>query len=203
MRIYIAATDKDVLLEGGLATEIIAGILSILFFVEHHMRRYLRRNLVGWAGIALVVLFAASLAKAAGKIYYGSRAGMTLTVKSMSDLDTSHAVILTEHTRDDAIGFCRDYERQEPVTETCIRQELAVRLNDLIHADCPKGVFTDFYGEKYQFRGKNPRSKESGAAYLLMNLRTHEMADGSSASGYDVNMDIFRALCPRTAPPAD
>jgi hypothetical protein len=101
------------------------------------------------------------------------------------------------------MAFCRDYERQEPVTETCIRQELAVRLNDSIHADCPKGVLTDFYGEKYQFRGKNSLSKESGATYMLMNLRTREIADGSSASGYDVNMDIFRALCPKTAPAAE
>ena len=137
-----------------------------------------------------MVLGAASVI-AAGKIYYGSRAGMTVAVKSMSDLDTSHAVILTEHTRDDAMAFCRDYERQEPVTETCIRQELSVRMNDSIKADCPKGVFTGFYGEKYQFRGKNPRSKESGATYMLMNLRTREIADGSSASGYDVNMDYI------------
>lgn len=163
------------------------------------------RKLFGHAlpAIVLAILLFASSAYAAGKIYYGSRAGMTVTVKSMSDLDTSHAVILTEHTRDDAMAFCRDYERQEPVTETCIRQELSVRLNDSIHANCPKGVFTDFYGEKYQFRGKNPRSRESGAAYLLMNLRTHEIADGSSASGYDVNLEIFRALCPKTAPAAE
>jgi hypothetical protein len=167
------------------------------------MHRPFQKHVLGWAGIALVVLLAASSAEAAGKIYYGSRAGMTVTVKSMSGLDTSHAVILTEHTRDDAMAFCRDYERQDPVSENCIRQELTVRLNDSIKADCPKGVFTDFYGEKYQFRGKNPRSRESGATYILMNLRTHEIADGSSASGYDVNLDIFRALCPRTAPPAD
>ena len=89
------------------------------------MLRLLQKHLVGWTSIVLVVLFAASSAKAAGKIYYGSRAGMTVTVKLMSDLDTSHAAILTDHTRDDAMAFCRDYERQEPVTETCIRQELS------------------------------------------------------------------------------
>ena len=113
-----------------------------------------------WGGAIFVMVLGAASVIAAGKIYYGSRAGMTVAVKSMSDLDTSHAVILTEHTRDDAMAFCRDYERQEPVTETCIRQELSVRINDSIKADCPKGVFTGFYGEKYQFRGKNPRSKE-------------------------------------------
>lgn len=183
--------------------DIIVGILSILSFFEHHMHRPLKKYFLGWAGIALVVLLAASSAKAAGKIYYGSRAGMTVTVRSMSDLDTSHAVILTDHTRDDAVAFCRDYERQEPVTDNCIRQELSARLNDSIRADCPRGVFTDFYGGKYQFRGNNPGARNSGTAYIVMNLRTHEIADGSSASGYDVNLDIFRALCPKTAPPAD
>jgi hypothetical protein len=154
------------------------------------------------SSVVLVALLAVSSATAAGKIYYGSRAGMTVTVRSMSGLDTSHAEILTEHTREDAIGFCRDYAQEDPVTENCIQQELSVRLNDMITADCDKGVFTDFYGEKYQFRGKNPRPG-SGAKYLLVNLRTRKIADGSSASGYDVNMDIFRVLCPRTAPPAE
>jgi hypothetical protein len=154
-------------------------------------------------GLILIPLLFGAPAWAAGKIYYGSRAGMTVTVRSMSDLDTSHAKIITEHTKDDAIGFCRDYAQEDPVTENCIRQELAVRLNDVITADCPKGAFTDFYGEKYQFRGKNPRAGDFGAKYLLMNLRTHELADGSSASGYPVNMDIFRALCPNTGPPPE
>ena len=64
-------------------------------------------------------------------------------------------------------------------------------MNDSIKADCPKGVFTGFCREKYQFRGKNPRSKETGATYMLIDLRTREIADGSSASGYDVNMDYI------------
>jgi hypothetical protein len=165
------------------------------------MRRCFQNHCVGFAGFAVIVLLSGSSAIAAGRIYYGSRAGMTVTVRSMSDLDTSRAKIITEHTRQDAIGFCQDYERQEPATENCIRQEMAIRLNDMVTADCPRRVFTDFYGERYQFLGENPRSQQSGARYLLKNLRTHEIADGSSASGYDVNMEIFRALCPRTAPP--
>lgn len=50
-----------------------------------------------------------SAAAAAGKIYYGSRAGMQVTVVSMNDLDTANAVIRTKHTREDATAFCRDY----------------------------------------------------------------------------------------------
>ena len=136
-------------------------------------------------------------AQAAGKIYYGSRAGMTVTVLSMEGLDTTRAVIRTQHTRDDAIAFCRDYVGK--VTEECIQEELAVRLNDGITANCTTGIFTDFYGYNYQFKGKNPRS-DSMAAYVLVDLATGEVADGSSASGYPTNMGIFSALCPRAAP---
>jgi len=96
---------------------------------------------------------------------------MTVTIKSMSDLDTSHAVIQTDHTREDAIEFCQEYVQEDPVTENCIKQGLSVRLNDAIfYADCPRGVFTDFAGDKYQFRGKNPHPGEMGPKYLLMNL---------------------------------
>ena len=120
----------------------------------------------------------------------------------MSGLDTSHAAIKTEHTKEDAIDFCREYVLEDPVTAKCIKEELSVPLNDVIYANCPKGVFTDFGGEKYQFRGKNLHPGES-ATISLLNLRTREIADGSSASGYNVNMEIFRALCPRTAPPPE
>lgn len=48
-------------------------------------------------------------ASAAGKINYGSREGMQVSVISMSGLDTSNAVIKTHHTREDAIEFCREY----------------------------------------------------------------------------------------------
>lgn len=37
---------------------------------------------------------------ASGKISYGSRAGMTVTVESMQGLDTARAVIRTKHTRE-------------------------------------------------------------------------------------------------------
>jgi hypothetical protein len=148
----------------------------------------------------LIFLLSISAVYASGKIYYGSRVGMQVTVVSIEGLDTSHAVIKTQHTRDDAIEFCREYVGEDPVTEKCIKEELATRLNDAIHADCPQGIFTDFFGGKFQFRGKNPRPADFGPKYILMNLETREIADGSSASGYPTNMEIFQALCPRTAP---
>jgi len=137
-------------------------------------------------------------ASAAGKIGYGSRAGMQVTVLSMSGLDTSNAVIRTQHTREDAIEFCSEYVGE--VSEKCIKRELETRLNDSIHANCITGVFTNFWGDKIQFRGKSRTRSETGPRYILVNLGSGEIADGSSASNYIVNMEIFKALCPKKAP---
>ena len=136
-------------------------------------------------------------AAASGTIGYGSRAGMEVTVLSVSGLDTDHALIRTKHTRANAIAYCRDYVQK--VTKNCINEELSVRLNDSIRANCELGTFTDFFGTRYQLRGPNP-DPDGNAKYLLVNLDTKEVADGSSASGYPTNMLILRSLCPRTAP---
>lgn len=134
---------------------------------------------------------------AAGKIFYGSRAGMQVTVVSMSGLDTARAVIRTKHTREDAIAFCRDYVQK--VTPKCIKEELETRLNDEISADCVRGTFVDFYGNRYRFAGPN-RNPDVDAKYRIISLPSGEVANGSSASGYPVNIDIFRTLCPSRAP---
>ena len=135
-------------------------------------------------------------ASASGQIYYGSRAGMTVTVVSMRGLDTTRAVIRTKHTEADAIGFCRDYVGK--VTQSCIRDELAVPLNDEIRADCIKGIFTDFGGAAFRFKGPN-KDPNSMAKYAIVDAQG-KIADGSSASGYPVNIGLFKALCPRRAP---
>ena len=145
-------------------------------------------------------VMAAEPAMASGKIFYGSRAGMTVTVVSMSGLDTAQAVIRTKHTRDDAVGFCREYVQK--VTPDCIREESAVRLNDEITANCPRGEFTDFRGNRYRVVGPS-RDKDSMTKYVLKSLPSGEIADGSSASGYPTNMQIFKALCPSRAPLED
>jgi len=148
--------------------------------------------------IAIALTFMTASAFAAGKINYGSRVGMQVTVISMSGLDTSNAIIRTKHTREDAIEFCREYVGN--VSEKCIKDELAVRLNDEITADCIKLVFTNFWGDRIQFRGRNTKKGDFGPNYILVNLGTGTIADGSSASDYPTNMEIFAALCPRTAP---
>jgi hypothetical protein len=70
-------------------------------------------------------------AAASGKIFYGSRAGMTVSVISMQGLNTANAVIHTQHTHDDAASFCLDYEQN-------MTDEEPARLNDHRQADGPQ-----------------------------------------------------------------
>src|ERR1700724_3878007 len=136
------------------------------------------------AGFALAVaLLCATAAGAlgAGKIFYGSRAGMTVTVVSASGLDTEHAVITVKHTRNDAVAFCRDYVGK--VTARCVRDELKAPLKSTISANCDTGEFTNFYGYRFLFGGPS-RAKDTMAKYRIIDVATGEEADGSSASGY-------------------
>jgi hypothetical protein len=124
---------------------------------------------------------------------------MEVSVVSMEGLDTARAVIRTKHTRENAIAFCRHYVQK--VTEECIRETLAIPLNDMITANCVSGEFTDFRGNRYRFLGP---ARSSGslamAKYAIMDLATRETADGSSASGYPTNLALFGALCPSRGP---
>jgi hypothetical protein len=154
-----------------------------------------------WSTLFLLGLLAttASPAAASGTIGYGSRIGMEVSVISVSGLNTSHAVIRTKHTRENAIVFCRDFVQK--VTEECIREELAKPLNDVITANCITAEFTDFHGNRYLLLGPNRKTGDlSSAKYALMNIDTREIADGTMASGYPMNMAIFKALCPARAP---
>jgi hypothetical protein len=147
--------------------------------------------------IALTTFLLLGPAKADNKIFYGSRAGMVVTVVSTDGLDTDHAVIRTQHTREDAERFCIEYAGN--VTADCLNQQLGVRLNDRISANCKTGEFVDFYGRHYRFEGRQ-HGQNDMANFVVRDLTTGEAADGSEASGYPVNMQIFRALCPAEAP---
>lgn len=149
--------------------------------------------------LILALLVQAAPVHASGTIGYGSRAGMEVSVVSISGLDTARAVIRTRHTRQNAITFCRDYVQK--VTEECIQEELGKPLNDVITANCLTGNFTDFYGYSYRFLGRQRKPGDFAVAkYVIMDLGTREIADGSSASGYSTNMALFKALCPAHAP---
>ena len=55
----------------------------------------------------------------------------------------------------------------------------------MILANCRTGIFTDFYGNRHQFLGPN-RNRDSMAKYAIRDLRTGEIANGSSASSYEL-----------------
>jgi hypothetical protein len=146
------------------------------------------------------LIFSAQAASASGKIYYGSRAGMTVSVISVQGLNTAKAVIRTQHTRDDAIAFCRDYEQN--LTDECVNRELQIPMNDYVAANCSTGIFVDFFGNRYHFEGQRRGPNSDFSKYAIRDLSTGEIEDGSSASGYSTNLGIFHALCIMRAPDA-
>lgn len=129
------------------------------------------------------------------KVYYGSRAGMLVSVVSRKGLDTAHAVISVEHRREDAVAFCRDYVQD--VTEKCIADELAVKLSSKLTADCKTGQFTTLFGQTYVFLGRSTGTNSMGNEYVIIDADANTPLDGSMASGYSVALGQFQALCPR------
>jgi hypothetical protein len=147
----------------------------------------------------LITIVASAQVQAAGKLNYGSRAGMTVTVISMSGINGRNAIIKTQHTRDDAIGYCKEYVQR--VDEECIRRELNIPLSNQISADCKTGRFSTFFGGNFQFLGRNKtKTTNLGLSFLIRNLSSGQIADGSSASGYPTNIELFGALCPALGP---
>jgi len=131
---------------------------------------------------------------------YGSRVGMEVTVVSTNGIDSNHAVIVAKHTRENAIMYCREYV--DSVTEKCIRDELALKLSNAITANCATGEFTNFYGDRLRFAGPGTTGEFHLAKFIVVDTVTGEIEDGSTASGYSVNLELFKALCPEHAPKA-
>jgi uncharacterized protein len=130
-------------------------------------------------------------------LYYGSRAGMEVTVRSRSGLGTKHAVIVAEHTLANAENFCREYGMT--TDPGCVDGELKQKLQMTITADCKSGTFNTFYGAQYVFQGRRkPSDTAANTDYVLRETDGdfHDELDGTTASGYDVAIDQFKALCP-------
>ncbi|MDM9627378.1 hypothetical protein QTL95_15830 [Rhizobium sp. S152] len=130
------------------------------------------------------------------KVYYGTRAGMQVSVVSRSGINSSNAVIAVEHRREDAVAFCREYVQN--VTEKCIQDELAIQLADKFSGDCKTGRFTTITGQTYVFFGRNTAANAStmGNDFVVIDPDTNQPLDGSMASGYPVAIDQFEQLCP-------
>ncbi|MDX8452584.1 hypothetical protein RFM98_07435 [Mesorhizobium sp. VK9D] len=141
--------------------------------------------------LAISALILASPANAK-TIFYGARVGMKVTIVKKSGIGTSHAVVLTKHTRQNAIEFCRDYVGK--VTEDCIVSEMNTPLHLEITADCKSGKFINFYGANMLFQGRSPEG--SPTEYKITATDENVVLDGSGASGYGYTIDEFKLLCP-------
>lgn len=133
----------------------------------------------------------ASSQKQADTLAYGSRAGMQVTVTAREGIDTRHAVIHVAHMRSDAETYCREYENTS--AKACVDQEMKTGFPAQIEADCVSGDFTNLNSQRRHFDGPN---SAGSTAYVITDKETGEALDGSSASGYDVDIEQFRALCP-------
>lgn len=116
---------------------------------------------------------------------YGSRAGMETTVIRADGLGTAKAIIETEHTRENAKAFCREYVLT--ASEKCIRETLRdVQLVGTLIADCTSGEFSSFGGEALTHRRDG----------TIFNRDNNEVLDGSMASGEPVYSAQYEKLCP-------
>ena len=145
---------------------------------------------------AVVLALSILPANAAGKIAYGSRAGMEVTVTSVSGIGTANAVIKAVHTRQNARSYCTDYVQNN--SRKCIEDALRdTRLSDQVIGNCKTGTFTTFNGGRYRFAGPAKASDDVSGSYRI--FEDGKILDGSSASGYPVAIETFRALCPGQA----
>jgi hypothetical protein len=119
-------------------------------------------------------------------------------IVSEEGLDTTHAVIRAAPSRNGAIVSCR---LNFNYTQKCIEDQILDNPHGILTANCPKGQFSDFYGNRYKFIGKNPNTDGNMSAnYLIKNESVGEILDGSGASGYGIAAGIFESQCPALAP---
>ncbi|WP_425416497.1 hypothetical protein [Oricola indica] len=130
-------------------------------------------------------------------IPYGTRVGMDVTVISRQNLGSDSARIVIEHTRQNAINFCRDYVGK--VTEECIQEEMALPIADHIEANCKNGEFQDAFGQKLRFDGLNSNQSDVGdPRHLLWSFENDEYLGNYSASGYFERLIAYDELCPNS-----
>lgn len=149
------------------------------------------------AVLAAFLVTAGAAHAADDEIYYGSRAGMSVTTISKTGIGTSKAVIRVEHRPRNAKSYCVDYELDNSMA--CVRRTMAsVKVRDRVTADCRKRTWTDLGGDRFAFLGRQ-KDPDSMADYAVKRLDTGEILDGSSASGYPTALSIFQVLCPGIA----
>lgn len=157
------------------------------------MNRPLRLSI---AAFALAMLSVPAHAQE-DEIYYGSRAGMSLTTTGKSGIGTANAVIEVEHLPRNAKAFCVEYANDNSMA--CVRRTLAeVQIKDKVTANCPARTWNVF-GQEFVFLGPAVAADDIIADYVIRRVETDDVLDGSSASGYWQALGAFQALCPGIA----
>lgn len=157
-------------------------------------------KLVGCVAAILATALSASVgwANDDDPIYYGSRAGMQLTTVSKEGIGTANAKIHVRHTPKDAKAFCVQYNSDYSMA--CVKQTMAlVKIDDYVTGNCVKRTWFDLSNEKFAFLGPAKKSDEMIADYAIKRVKTGEILDGTTASGYWVELGIFQHLCPGIA----
>ncbi len=145
------------------------------------------------AAAAIAICLAVAPADAAGRIPYGSRAGMEVTVTGVEGIGTARAVIHVRHTRENAKEFCVEYS-QDPSDECVQRTLREVRINDELRGNCQTGKFTTLWGEQLRFAGPNRQKDQFSPKYVI--IGANGPLEGNMASGYFTALAEFNALCP-------
>jgi hypothetical protein len=139
-------------------------------------------------------------------VYYRMRLGMYDVIASRAGIDTDHARIATEKSRDAAIIVCRS---NHDFSVECIERTLHDAPTPILTADCPAGTFAYALGLRdcdhcepppdLKFLGRNPHS-DKGEDFLIQDLTSGGVGimDGSWASTYELAIDAYALLCPKT-----
>jgi len=128
---------------------------------------------------------------------WGGRDGGWVTITSISGQNSRASHIGLEYTKENQRDRCLSVEND--TSPNCIKEDMAsVRksIKNELRGDCESGIFTDAYGDRYQFRGKN---KNGDPKYMFVDLTDNRVLDGTHASGYSTVEPQFFALCNKRA----
>ena len=121
---------------------------------------------------------------------WGERQGMYARIISSSGLNTEHASITAEKSREGAIIWCRV---NHDFSTECIRHwleddtQFAPAKKTTLHANCKTKKYTDFIGRNLQALDDD-----------ILDLDTNDKIS-NSAGGTAVASSAFEALCPKAA----
>lgn len=145
--------------------------------------------------------------KAGDKIWSCSREYCRATITEVIGIDSDLSVIKYKENEDDIYYNCKvQHEDDKKEIAKCVVYMSSSENNDglkesEIKANCVNREIAIGDNYNYKFVGRNKRVGEMQVAkYDLMDMKTGEILDGSTASNYPNVMLKYQMLCPKTAP---